>query len=224
MIDSSSRLPWEDKFFAALKRGETVRDAMKAAPVSASTLYRCRRSNARFAGDWKAIRTWKTGDPDSAAATPVAPCADEAIAGDGPRRSNWRTVFFDALAETSNVTAAAARANVASREIYKLRREDRDFTARWLAALGEGYDNLEMELVGYLRDPAPSRKMDVAAALRLLGAHRETVERRRALTAEEDEQATLESLDAFFEGLRQRRLANEAALREQADGDDDRDQ
>ena len=61
--------------------------------------------------------------------------------------------------------------------------------------------------------------MDVAAALRLLAAHRETVERRRALNAEDDEQATLDSIDRFFEDMRQRRRANSAVLTEAENGD-----
>jgi len=36
----------------------------------------------------------------------------------------------------------------------------------------------------------------------------------------EDEQATVEALDVFFEGLRQRRLANEAILKLPHDADD----
>jgi hypothetical protein len=75
----------------------------------------------------------------------------------------------------------------------------------WQAALHEGYDMLEMELLGYLRDPQPERKMEVAAALRLLAAHRETVERRRALAAEEDDEALLESIDRFIDDMAERR-------------------
>jgi hypothetical protein len=63
--------------------------------------------------------------------------------------------------------------------------------------------------------------MDVASALRLLAAHRATVERLRALTAEDDEQATLDSIDQFFEDMRQRRLANNAILLEAETGDDE---
>ena len=208
--EAEDRKPWEDEFFAALARLKVVTAAAREAGVPHTTAYSYRKRNARFAAEWEAALRRKD-----------APAKGESEAQASRR---WRAPFFDALAETSNVSAAADRANVPLSTIYKLRREDRDFAARWLAALGEGYDNLEMELVGYLRDPKPDRKMDVAAALRLLATHRETVERRRALSAEEDERATLESLDAFFEGLRQRRLANEAALREQADGDDDGDQ
>ena len=39
-----------------------------------------------------------------------------------------------------------------------------------------------------------------------------TVERERALEDEEDEQAVLDSIDTFLEGMRQRRLANETRL------------
>ena len=62
--------------------------------------------------------------------------------------------------------------------------------------------------------------MDVAGALRLLAAHRETVERRRALSEEEDEQAVLDSIDRFIDEMRERRAANTAILSaaESADG------
>jgi hypothetical protein len=153
--------------------------------------------------------------------SPIIPAIQTAGAScsygpEGPAKpsSNWRSQFFDALAETSNVSVAVARARVTPRTVYKLRREDPAFSGRWLAALHEGYDFLEMELLGYLRDPRPRRKMDVAAALRLLAAHRATVERLRALTAEEDEQATLESIDRFIEEMRRRRAANTAILDE----------
>ena len=76
---------------------------------------------------------------------------------------------------------------------YKARREEAAFAVAWRAALREGYDNLDIELLGHLRDPQSERKMDVAAAVRLLGAHRATVERERALAEEEDEHVVLES-------------------------------
>lgn len=113
-----------------------------------------------------------------------------------------------ALAETSNVTASAARARVSTALVYKDRREEREFANKLRAALREGYDNLEIELLGHLRDPQPERKMDVAAAVRLLAAHRATVERERALAEEEDEQAVLASIDRFIDGIRDRRAAN----------------
>ena len=196
---TGQRLAWEQAFLAALAKGQSVRKAAKAAGVAASTAYWHRNHSERFACAWRqACATAGKGEPK-----PV----------NGALRSpHWRKAFLEALAETSNVTASAARVNVPARTVYKLRREDADFAARWLAALHEGYDNLEMELLGYLREPEPQRKMDVAAALRLLAAHRDTVERRRALMEEDDEQAVRASIDAFLEGMRQRRLANEAIL------------
>ena len=47
---------------------------------------------------------------------------------------------------------------------------------------------------------------------RILAAHRAAVERERVLEGEEDEQAVLDSIDAFLEGMRERRIANEALL------------
>jgi hypothetical protein len=108
------------------------------------------------------------------------------------------------------------------RTVYKTRRDDAGFAAKWRAALHEGYDNLEMDLLGHLRAPNPARKMDVASSLRLLIAHRETVARERALREDDDEQAVLDSIDAFIEDMRQRRLANSTILLESeaADGED----
>lgn len=141
-------------------------------------------------------------------------------AGEGKLNKHWRTYFLQALAATSNVRLASETTGISPSRAYKARREEAAFALQWREALLEGYDHLELEILGHLRDPAPTRKLDVAAALRLLAAHRETVERQRALESEEDEQATVEALDAFFEGLRQRRLANERLLAA-PDGDDE---
>ncbi|HEY7806603.1 MAG TPA: hypothetical protein VIC34_05330 [Croceibacterium sp.] len=203
-MTEETRLPWEKPFLAALGKAASVKKAATDAGISPGTAYSLRRTNGRFAREWEQA---------------CAPAAGRPARRQFTRKVQWKTAFLQALAETSNVTAAAARVNIPTRTVYKLRREDRDFAGKWLAALHEGYDNLEMEVLGHLRDPQPDRKMDVTAALRLLAAHRETVERHRALTEEEDEQATVEALDAFFEGLRQRRLANEALQREADTGD-----
>ncbi|MCB2088524.1 MAG: hypothetical protein R3E18_07080 [Sphingomonadaceae bacterium] len=135
-------------------------------------------------------------------------------AGEGLLNKHWRSYFLQALAATSNVSAAAEEAGVSISRAYKARREHPDFARQWREALLEGYEHLEMEVLGYLRDPDPKRKMDVANALRLLAAHRETVAKERAYREEEDEQAVLESIDAFIEDMRQRRFANEAILAE----------
>lgn len=196
---------WMAPFIAALSAGHTVRAAAEKAGISASTARWRRNRHSKFAERWReAMR----------AANPNADCAVG-----HPRRGNWRTTFIETLAETSNVSASAARAGVPIRTIYKLRREDPAFRALWQAALHEGYDNLEMELLGHLRDPAATaRKIDVTAALRLLAAHRETVARERALREDDDEQAVLESIDRFIDDMRQRRAANAAILAEQENG------
>lgn len=205
------RLPWMDPFIAALAVTGVVRHACQAVGIGSTTAYGARDRDTRFADEWKR-------------ALPPGECRRNAIAearqASFVRRKHWQTCFLEALAETSNVTASAACAGIPARTVYKLRRESAEFAGKWRAALLEGYDHLEMELLGYLRDPAPERKMDVAAALRLLAAHRETVERERALREEDDEQAVRDSIDAFLEGMRQRRLANAAILLEAEPCDD----
>lgn len=94
---------------------------------------------------------------------------------------HWRAYFLAALVETSNITKAAAAAGVTPSRAYRVRQEDPEFRALWMGALAEGYHNLEMEVLGYLRDPQPGYKMDVANALRLLDRHRHLVAQQRAL-------------------------------------------
>jgi hypothetical protein len=193
---------WVPAFLATLAETRTVKLAVEAAGITHGSAYFRRRTNRQFAAAWEAALL------SGAAAAEMAEISDPPP----PRNAGWRKNFLEALAESSNVKAAAARANVPARTVYKLRREDADFAAKWLAALLEGYEHLEMEVLGYLRDPAPTRKMDVASALRLLAAHRETVARERAFKEDEDEQAVLDSIDAFIEDMRQRRAANTAIL------------
>jgi hypothetical protein len=207
-------LAWMPAFLADLTEHGVVAYAARRAGMSPGAAYSARQRHAEFAGAWAIAQA--AGEARRRAATATPACAAEAAAKG--RATNWRVQFFEALAETSNVTAAAARASVAPRVAYKLRREDAEFATRWRAALCEGYDNLEMELLGYLRNPQPGRKMDVPSALRQLAAHRATVERQRALTAEQDEQASIEAIDRFIEDMRLRRLANTAILAE-ADGE-----
>ena len=198
---------WIPAFLTALAETGKVGQAIEAAGISPNSAYFQRNNNRRFAAAWQEALTPGAPPPAVTAAEPERAPA---------RNGGWRTAFFEALAETSNVSASAARVNVPLNRIYKLKRTDGAFGAKWLEALHEGYEHLELELLAYLRDPQPKRKMDVAGALRLLAAHRETVERRRAMMDEDDvdEQAMLESLDSFLEGMRQRRFANEAILLE----------
>lgn len=201
---------WAAPFLRELAVLGKVKAAATAAGVSVGTAYYLRQRNPAFAAAWEqALR------PQQEAGDKPARTTLPAIRPD----SGWRVRFLEGLAETSNVRASAALAGIPAATAYKLRRVDAGFAARWRTALHEGYDNLEMELLGHLRDPQQSRKMDVASALRLLAAHRETVARERALVEDEDEQAVLDSIDRFIDDMRERRAANDRLL-QQADGSD----
>lgn len=132
---------------------------------------------------------------------------------------HWRSAFLAALAETSNVTAAAEAAGVHPSRPYKVRRQEPDFAAAWHAALLEGYDALEIDVLhrlrfGEARDA--DRKFDNATALRLLAQHRETVVRERAMRENEDVAIVRASLDAKLASLRRQVLERRA---EQAQSD-----
>lgn len=80
---------------------------------------------------------------------------------DGRINNNWRRLFLDHLAETSNVTDSAAKAGISASRAYKVRREEPEFARLWLDALWEGYTHLEMEVVRSLRQgtwPPPTRE------------------------------------------------------------------
>ena len=144
---------------------------------------------------------------------------------------NWRARFLAELAETSNVRAAAQAAEISLSWVYQTKRTDRDFAQAWLAALCEGYDRLELELLARLRrgEPragsggegggdagGPPPRHDNATALRLLLAHRETRARymaqQDAVTAEEVRASIEEKLARLRDRVIERRAA------EQADG------
>ncbi len=109
-----------------------------------------------------------------------------------PKNRAWMAPFLSALAETSNVARAARLAGVAASTAYDARRKQREFARKWADALCEGYDNLEMELLGRLRQgevkPAAGakkgvRSFDNAVAIRLLMAHREAAGQEKAMRA-----------------------------------------
>lgn len=138
-----------------------------------------------------------------------------AALAEGEDKSNrhWRAYFLAALAETSNVTAASAAAGVHPSRAYKVRHLEPDFARNWRSALLEGYENLELELLHRLRFGEPKDaevKFDNAAALRLLGLHRETVARERAMRENEDVAAVRASLHAKLAQLREQVLARRA--------------
>ena len=133
---------------------------------------------------------------------------------DGPINKHWRTYFLQALAETSNVTRSAQTAGISPSRAYKARRDHAEFAAQWRAALFEGYEHLEMEVLAQLRGHDSDRKLDIANAIRLLAAHRETIAAERARREGEDEAAVFAALDRKIETIRAR-LAAARALEEQ---------
>lgn len=120
--------------------------------------------------------------------------------------SNWRILFIEKLAETSNVAASAEAAGVTAGRAYKLRRSDPDFARAWYEALLEGYDHLEMETLHRLRagTSKDEPKFDIANALRILAIHRETAARERGRVETRDEGAILASINAKIAKMRVR--------------------
>lgn len=134
-----------------------------------------------------------------------------------PASRHWRRMFIAKLGETSNVSAAAAAANITLSHVYKLRREDEAFARAWFDALAEGYDNLEMELLQHLRSKgdeaeaaAPKIRFDPAIAFRCLAAHRDSVAREKGRRTLAGEVATIAAINAKIDKLR---LNGEAATK-----------
>ena len=127
-------------------------------------------------------------------------------------RRNWEQVFINELAETSNVKKAAQAAGVSQSLVYKTRREKAEFAARWYAALAEGYDNLEMDLLARLREgrledtdaEGNKRKYDIGTAFRCLLAHRESVAREKGRQTLQDEVITMREINAKIDAQRAR--------------------
>lgn len=150
-----------------------------------------------------------------------------------PLFADWSRVFLSELAATSNVSAAARKAEVSTFIVYEMRRTRAEFSRQWQEALCEGYDHLEMALLHRLRageiKPAAGakrgvRQFDNATSLRLLTAHREAVARQRAMRDNEDADAILASINLKLERMRERSLAAQKQAEErdglEAAGDD----
>ena len=148
--------------------------------------------------------------------------ADTQKAGseEGPINKHWRTYFLQALAATSNVTASAKVAGISPSRAYKARREHTGFAAEWRAALFEGYEHLEMEVLAQLRGHDPDRKLDIANAIRLLSAHRDTVAAERARREGQDEAALYAALDHKIETIRHRLVLAREMQQQGADDDE----
>lgn len=211
---------WVEPVLAALRAGETITKAARAAGVWRSTVNRRRQTHRDFGTAFDAARrTEGDGLPglvqspaETSPPPPPPPSPPPSPPGAKRRLTPARLErFLEALGDSSNVAAAAAAAQVTPGQIYKLRRADPAFARRWFAALAEGYDNLEMELLGRLRagegGDTAARRLDTATALRCLAAHRESVAREKGRRTLADEVTTIASINAKIDRLR---LAGEA--------------
>ena len=154
-----------------------------------------------------------------------------------PRRrfgapKNWRVQFLNRLAETSNVSQAAADAQISLSWVYQTRREDRTFARAWQASLCEGYDNLEMALLNRLltgeSKDADGKKFDNATAFRLLTAHKDSASQEQAQRENETEEEVLAQIKAKLAAMRTRQKEAAALLdaggpskADEADSDND---
>ena len=89
--------------------------------------------------------------------------------------------FFDHLATSGNVRAAADAVGFCTPTVYRMRRRSSDFAARWQVALEQGYARLEMALLEAANtslddsdygEDRPIPKMTVEQAMNVLRAHR----------------------------------------------------
>ena len=138
---------------------------------------------------------------------------------------DWKRPFLAALAETSNVARAAKLAEISTSTVYETRRKNRTFAKAWQAALAEGYDNLEIELLFRLREgeikraagaKVGVRTFDNATAYRLLMVHREAVAKEKAGQANVIAADIRASIEKRMAALRERVLARSEAEKSDA--------
>jgi len=137
------------------------------------------------------------------------------------------TQFLESLAESSNVAASARAAGVTGNAMYRERRRNEGFAARWHEALCEGFARLEAELLsealvapsGNVKDATlKSRAQKYRLGLALLAAHRAAV--RGAKLPGGGGAATLGSAK---ERLRAKLYAMQEQMEAEAAGDVERD-
>lgn len=153
-----------------------------------------------------------------AAQNPLAVAAEANPSGSLSR--SWKRIFLIALGQSSDIEAACKAARTTVERAFSVRREDPQFAVAWRRALLEGYENLELETLYYLRSghaPHGEAKFDVANAIRLIRGQAEVASRDRAVRDEDDDQAVLDSIDRKLDRMRERAAANTALLDEAAD-------
>jgi hypothetical protein len=137
-----------------------------------------------------------------------------------PMSRSWRRIFLAVLGKTSDIDVACKAARVTRDFAFSARRVETDFAIAWRRALLEGYENLELETLLYLRTgrrPHEETPFDVANAIRLIKGQADVVARERARREDDDEQAVLDSIDRMLDRMRERAAANAALLEDGAD-------
>lgn len=124
--------------------------------------------------------------------------------------------FLDALGSTSNVAYSAQKAKLNASSVYRLRRSDPKFAARWMEALSAGYELLEFALLhrlrtGETRKPAKSeqgtRVYDTGTAMRLLLAHKDSVAQQRGLHPQRDDDTIRREIEIMLDALKAKEKA-----------------
>ena len=125
-------------------------------------------------------------------------------------------VFLTVLAETCNVTCAAAEAGVSVSAAYRRRKADAGFRAAWLEAIGSAYQRLELvllerafagtEKIVRRKDGSEERMVEYPnqLALTLLKMHRDTAMEASADFAPDDIEEVRQRVIAKLERLRRR--------------------
>jgi len=137
-----------------------------------------------------------------------------------PRRGRFGEVrqdrFFQALAETCNVTAACRIARVPSSTVYRHQRQSAAFRTRWADAIREAYGRLELAMLGrMMKGTVKTRRRDGkivermheypdAVALQLLRLHRSHAPEAVAREQEVDVEEVRERIAERIERLRLR--------------------
>ena len=130
--------------------------------------------------------------------------------------------FLSVLADTCNVTRAAAEAKVSVSAAYRRRRMDAAFRAAWLDAIGAAYQRLELVLLERVfvgtekivrrKDGSEERMSEdpTQLALTLLKMHRDTAVEAVADASADDVEEIRDRLLEKLERLRKREAESDA--------------
>ena len=137
-----------------------------------------------------------------------------------PSRRNWskarENAFLSILADTCNVTLAAAEAGVSVSHAYRRRKNDAAFRGAWLEAIGAAYHRLELVLLERAfvgseklirrKDGSEERMVEYPnqLALTLLKIHRDTAVEATTEVPPDDVEEIRERLLEKLERIRKR--------------------